>query len=145
VQLAFHEAGHAVVAHFLGADVSEVLISPDGGATVWSPRRDQAEIIALGAGFEAEFALLGRRTMRHFGGRDIPQRIDLLRQMNWLGDEPFAAVDKATQLIVRHARVWPCIVRVAFRLMADGHLTAHEFLDQVRDTEVIGYAAVFKL
>jgi hypothetical protein len=145
VQLAFHEAGHAVVAHFLGSEVWEISISSRDGRTFWGPRPQPVEVVALGAGFEAEFALLGRRTMRHFGGRDIPQRIDLLRQMNWLGDEPFAAVDKATQLIVRHASVWPCIVRVAFRLMADGHLTAHEFLDQVRDTEVIGYAAVFKL
>lgn len=127
-QIAIHEAGHAVVAHRLGARVTSIHCRPDSGLTCAVLGSDPLTRVAyFYAGIAAENAILGSRgfdcALDEHDARGVAQsakgRPDLIAKGRALA---FLTARKHRSDIERLARA----------LATDGHLTGPEILKHMR-------------
>ena len=128
--IAYHEAGHAVIAWKLGYEVSSVMIAPDTdkpGVTYWNARGGVASpehyfMVAL-AGQIAE-----GKASNHFTG--LEERFEACSILNDYELENM--LDDRTEEMV--GECWPQIELVAKTLLKKKSLGRDEFLRLVNDT-----------
>lgn len=128
---AFHEAGHAIMAHHYGSRVSSIMISPHAGEIFHSPLpglRDSftglpAEAIIVAAGSAAEARLRGKEPEWFDGSEgDKEQTWEAIKQMNCgaeqiVGDPVGWALTRAHQLLGEPG-LWRAVELLADEVMS---------------------------
>jgi hypothetical protein len=117
---AYHEAGHAVVAHLLGVPVAdaEVEATGDGLTRFVTPRRvsPRREAVVFAAGAVAEARACGR------GNPSTIDRAEVAAMQARLGPHPFDAPAVAGGILARPP-VWAAVRDVADRLSSRGRVS----------------------
>jgi hypothetical protein len=107
-RLRYHEAGHAVVACALGADVTEIVVDASGGVCRQrnvSPKSED-RLTCLAAGYQAE-RLLGDCGGGHCAVDDIADMMMILSELPAHERQPTLdrAQDRAADLVLEHHRL----------------------------------------
>jgi ATP-dependent Zn protease len=135
---AFHEAGHAVVAHCLGHQVVELHVSNDdesGRTTVSAPTTVIEKATFIFAGMAAQ--TIWKVPSKHLaGGGDLTNFLNLVAKEGLSDDERDALRLKAYERanIILHAHRAE-VEAVAARLMEHGQMDGPQFLEVMRSAE----------
>jgi ATP-dependent Zn protease len=130
---AFHEAGHAVVAHCVGLQVTRILINSDdeSGGTDTLPYNDLATIdqaTFLFAGLQAQNIWQARPVPVHLiGGKDFGDFNTLTKDLSDKERDAlrFDAYERANRLLLANKAK---VEAVAKRLMERGQMEGSEFM-----------------
>jgi hypothetical protein len=144
---AYHEAGHAVAAHTLGAVLGNVIINADGSGemnyitrgpcslrTAWGRFRAKRWIVVAYCGPEAELRFVGGDVTAIDGcGADLEMAYALAKRLGLNADERNHLVGVSVRLV--EAR-WRAIEIVARALIERSQLTGGEIAELIRRRRV---------
>jgi ATP-dependent Zn protease len=136
---AFHEAGHAVVAHFLGHEVVHIHISNDdesGRTDITAPVTRMEHLTFLFAGMAAQ-NIFSAPSKHQAGLGDVVDFLNLMAKEGVSDDEREALRQDAYQRanITLHAHRAE-VEAVAARLMEHGPMDGPQFLEVMRSAEL---------
>ena len=135
---AFHEAGHAVVAHFYGHEVVHIHVSKDdesGRTEISGPITRMEHLTFIFAGMAAQ-NIFNAPSKHRAGGGDVVDFLNLVAKEGISDDERDALRQDAYQRVnnILHAHRAK-VEAVAARLMEHGQMDGPQFLEVMRGAE----------